>query len=288
LRISSIIVGGRPALALRTPAGLVNASAILPEVGTSLRAFLEGGDLTLAALAGWAGAAYAVAPLPPADVTFRPLVPDPSKIMCLGLNYLAHARESAHERPQHPVVFARVPSSLTAHEGPLLLPACSEQLDYEAELAVVIGRRGRRIPEARALEHVAGYTLFNDGTIRDYQRRTPQWTLGKNFDATGALGPELVTPDELPEGAKGLRIRMRVSGETMQDASTSDMIYGVAEIIAHVSEVMTLEPGDVIAMGTPSGVGVARTPPRFLRAGDVCEVDIEKIGVLRSVVVKSE
>ncbi len=131
---------------------------------------------------------------------------------------------------------------------------------------------------------MAGYTLFNDGSIRDYQRRTHQWTLGKNFDTTGALGPELVTVDELPAGASGLRLRMRVNGETVQDASTQSMIFGVAEVVAHLSEVMTLEPGDVIAMGTPSGVGAARKPPRFLRAGDVCEVEIEGIGVLRNIV----
>jgi 2-keto-4-pentenoate hydratase/2-oxohepta-3-ene-1,7-dioic acid hydratase in catechol pathway len=166
-----------------------------------------------------------------------------------------------------------------------VLPRCSSQLDYEAEVAVVIGKRGRYIPRESALDWVAGYTLFNDGSIRDYQKRTHQWTLGKNFDTTGPLGPELITPDELPAAVSGLRIQMRVNGETVQDASTSDMIFGVAEVVAHLSEAMTLEPGDVIAMGTPSGVGAARKPPRFLRVGDVCEVEVERMGVLRNVVV---
>lgn len=164
----------------------------------------------------------------------------------------------------------------------MVVPTCSNQLDYEAELAVVVGRPGRNIPRARALEWVAGYTLFNDGSIRDYQKRTHQWTVGKNFDGTGPLGPELVTPDELPEGARGLRIQMRVGGEVLQDATTSDMIFDVATVIADLSEAMTLQPGDVIAMGTPSGVGAARKPPRFLRAGEVCEVSVERIGVLRN------
>lgn len=285
MRISSLLVDKKPVLGVRTPAGMVNATALVPGLGGDLRALLERGNDALLELSERAHSAGAGALLPSSALQYRPLVPNLSKLMCLGLNYADHAAEAAYERPAHPVVFARVASSLTAHEGPIELPRCSDQLDYEAELAVVIGRRGRNIPEASALAWVAGYTLFNDGSIRDYQRRTHQWTLGKNFDTTGALGPELVTVDELPAGASGLRLRMRVNGETVQDASTQSMIFGVAEVVAHLSEAMTLEPGDVIAMGTPSGVGAARKPPRFLRAGDVCEVEIEGIGVLRNVVV---
>jgi 2-keto-4-pentenoate hydratase/2-oxohepta-3-ene-1,7-dioic acid hydratase in catechol pathway len=284
MRISSLTVAGAPVLGFRTAEGMVNATALHAGIGSDLRALLERGPDALADLAERARAATGTLVLAPSAFQYRVLIPEPRKFMCLGLNYVDHAAEAAYERPQHPVVFSRVASSFTAHEGPMVLPRCSTQLDYEAELAVVIGRRGRYIPEASALDWVAGYTLFNDGSIRDYQKRTHQWTIGKNFDTTGGLGPELVTPDELPAGATGLRISMRVNGETVQDASTSDMIFGVAMVVAHLSEAMTLEPGDIIAMGTPSGVGAARKPPRFLRVGDLCEVEIESMGVLRNVV----
>jgi 2-keto-4-pentenoate hydratase/2-oxohepta-3-ene-1,7-dioic acid hydratase in catechol pathway len=288
MRISSLTVEGQPILGIRTAEGMVNATALVPGIGGDLRALLERGPgalADLAALAERARTATGTFLLAPSSFQYRTLLPDPRKFLCLGLNYADHAVEAAYERPAHPVVFARMASSLTAHEGPMVLPRCSSQLDYEAEVAVVIGKRGRYIPRESALDWVAGYTLFNDGSIRDYQKRTHQWTLGKNFDTTGPLGPELITPDELPAAVGGLRIQMRVNGDTVQDASTSDMIFGVAEVVAHLSEAMTLEPGDVIAMGTPSGVGAARKPPRFLRVGDVCEVEVERMGVLRNVVV---
>ncbi|QDF03194.1 fumarylacetoacetate hydrolase family protein [Myxococcus xanthus] len=282
MRIASILVRDEPALGVRAAKGMVNVTALDPSVGTSLRALLERGPDALAALAKCVSEATAPQVLSDSEFRYRPLVPEPSKFLCLGLNYVAHAAEATYETPRHPVVFTRLPSSLLAHEEPMVVPTCSNQLDYEAELAVVVGRPGRNIPRERALEWVAGYTLFNDGSIRDYQKRTHQWTVGKNFDGTGPLGPELVTPDELPEGARGLRIQMRVGGEILQDATTSDMIFDVATVIADLSEAMTLQPGDVIAMGTPSGVGAARKPPRFLRAGEVCEVSVERIGVLRN------
>ncbi|QRK10902.1 fumarylacetoacetate hydrolase family protein [Archangium violaceum] len=287
MRIASILVNDVPALGVRTPNGMVDVTSLDPSVGSSLRGLLERGPGVLKALAGRAAEAPERYRLDALAFRYRPLVPEPGKILCLGLNYVAHASEAAYEAPRYPVVFTRVPSSLLAHDAPLAVPTCSEQLDYEAELAVVVGRPGRNIPRDRALEWVAGYTLFNDGSIRDYQKRTHQWTLGKNFDGTGALGPELVTPDELPEGAKGLRIQMRVGGELVQDASTSDMLFDVATVLAELSEVMTLLPGDVIAMGTPSGVGAARVPPRYLRAGDVCEVSVERLGVLRNPVINA-
>lgn len=282
MRIASILVGNEPALGVRTPRGMVNVTALTPSAGSSLRALLERGPEALASLSAHVAGAASAPVLSDSEFRYRPLVPEPGKFLCLGLNYVAHASEATYEAPKHPVVFTRVPTSLLAHGEPLLVPACSNQLDYEAELAVVVGRAGRNIPRERALEWVAGYTLFNDGSIRDYQKRTPQWTVGKNFDGTGPLGPELVTADELPEGARGLRIQMRVNGEVLQDASTADMIFDVATVIADLSVAMTLLPGDVIAMGTPSGVGAARTPPRFLRPGDVCEVSVERVGVLRN------
>jgi len=207
------------------------------------------------------------------------------KVVCLGLNYAEHAKEGGHAPPTYPSFFLRAPSSLVAHGQPVLRPKVSEQLDYECELVIVIGEEGRHIPEKRALDHVFGYTLMNDVSVRDYQRKTTQWTAGKNFDGTGPLGPLVVTADELPLGAKGLRIQTRLNGKVMQDANTSDMIFDVARTIALVSEIMTLRPGDLIATGTPSGVGHARKPPVWMKPGDVIEVEVEKIGILRNPIV---
>jgi 2-keto-4-pentenoate hydratase/2-oxohepta-3-ene-1,7-dioic acid hydratase in catechol pathway len=184
------------------------------------------------------------------------------------------------KKPVYPEIFARFATSLIAHREPIRRPPESSALDYEAELAVAIGRRGRRIQPDRALDHVAGYSLFNDATIRDFQLRTPQWTIGKNFDATGAFGPWLVTPDAVPPGAHGLRIQGRLNGRVMQDATTDRLIFSVSALIEMISVAMSLEPGDVIITGTPGGVGAARKPPVFMQQGDIFEVEIEGIGVL--------
>lgn len=204
----------------------------------------------------------------------------PGKVVCLGLNYRDHAAEGGHAAPDYPAFFMRGQSSLLAPGAPMLRPRCSDRLDWEAELAVVIGQRARHRTADDALACVAGYSVFNDGSLRDYQRKSSQWTIGKNFDATGAFGPWLVTPDELPPGAAGLRICSRLNGQVMQDSNTALMIISVAQAIVLLSECMTLEPGDVIAMGTPAGVGYARTPPVFMKAGDRIEIEIEHIGVL--------
>ncbi len=206
----------------------------------------------------------AKARLPLSSITPQLPVRQPGKVVCLGLNYAAHIAEGPSSRPDYPVVFLRALTSLIPAEAPLVRPLISDQLDYEGELAVVIGRAGRHVPKERALSIVAGYSVFNDGSIRDYQRRTPQWTVGKNFDATGAFGPEFVTADELPPGASGLRLQTRLNGEVVQNADTADMIFSVAETIALLSQVMTFLPGDVLVMGTPSGVGVARVVWRLL------------------------
>lgn len=216
------------------------------------------------------------------DLDLLPAVPAPGKVICIGLNYRKHAEEGGNPLPDYPAVFLRVNSSLVAHGRPIIRPPVSDKLDYEAELAVVIGRTARRVSAATALDYVGGYACFNDGSVRDYQRRSSQWTMGKNFDQTGALGPDLVTADELPTGAAGLRIVSRLNGAVMQDGNTSDMIFDVATLVSLISEVMTLEPGDVIATGTTSGVGYARRPPVFMKAGDVCEVEIEGLGTLRN------
>ena len=201
----------------------------------------------------------------------------PGKIICIGLNYRAHAEEGGFAIPDYPTVFLRVTTSLTKPGAPIILPECSEQLDYEAELAVVIGKTATNVCE-NPLDYVAGYCCFNDGSVRDYQRRTSQWTSGKNFDQTGAFSTDLVTPDELPAGASGLRITSRLNGEVMQDSNTGDLIFDVATLISTLSESMTLEPGDVIATGTPAGVGHARKPPVWMREGDEIEIEIEGIG----------
>ena len=222
-------------------------------------------------------------PMPAIDldaVRILPPVPRPPKILCVGINYDDHIEESGLKKPTYPEIFARFATSLIAHGDPIRRPRESSALDYEAELAVVIGRGGRRIDRAGALDHVAGYSLFNDATIRDFQMRTPQWTIGKNFDGTGAFGPWLVTPDAVPPGAGGLRIQGRLNGRVMQDSRTDLLIFGVAELIALISVAISLEPGDVIITGTPGGVGAARKPPVFMQPGDVFEVEIEGLGVL--------
>jgi acylpyruvate hydrolase len=220
-----------------------------------------------------------------AALTFLPPVARPSKIVCLGLNYRDHAEESGLGIPEFPVLFARFPSSLTGHGAPIILPKVSSQLDWEAELVVVLSKGGKNIAEADALNHVAGYSVFNDASIRDYQLRTPQWTAGKNFDDTGVFGPWLVTPEELPAGAAGLKIECRVNGNVMQSSNTGNLIFTVANTIHLLSTFMTLEAGDVLVMGTPGGVGVARDPQVWMKAGDVCEVEIEGVGLLSNPVV---
>jgi acylpyruvate hydrolase len=213
-------------------------------------------------------------------IRILPPMPLPRKILCVGLNYDDHLEESGLKRPIYPEIFARFATSLIAHGEPIRQPVESSTLDYEAELAVVVGRRGRRISRDRALEHVAGYSLFNDATIREFQLRTPQWTIGKNFDGTGAFGPWLVTPDALPPGAHGLRIQGRLNGRVMQDSSTDRLIFSVPALIEMISVAISLEPGDVIITGTPGGVGAARKPPVFMQPDDVFEVEIEGMGVL--------
>jgi acylpyruvate hydrolase len=217
-------------------------------------------------------------------IRLLPPVPVPPKILCVGLNYDDHLEESGLKKPVYPEIFARFATSLIAHQQPIRRPRESIALDYEAELAVVIGKPGRRIRRDQALDHVAGYSLFNDATIRDFQLRTPQWTMGKNFDATGAFGPWLVTPDAAPPGAHGLRIQGRLNGKVMQDARTDQLIFSVPALIEMISVAMSLEPGDVIITGTPGGVGAARKPPIYMRPGDVFEVEIDGMGVLSNVV----
>jgi 2-keto-4-pentenoate hydratase/2-oxohepta-3-ene-1,7-dioic acid hydratase in catechol pathway len=221
-------------------------------------------------------------------VQLLPPLPAPGKIICVGLNYADHTKESPYEQPNYPTLFSRFASGLIGHGAPMVKPRISDQLDYEAELAVIIGLGGRHIPHAKALEHVAGYSIFNDGSLRDYQFKSPQWTVGKNFDATGPFGPVFVTADELPAGGKGLKIEARVNGKTVQSANTSEMIFDVQTLISTISEAISFEPGDVIMTGTPAGVAFGRKPPVYMKAGDVCEIEIENIGILRNEVVNEK
>lgn len=219
-----------------------------------------------------------------AEIQFETLIDRPGKIVCMGLNYADHAKEGGNARPEYPSFFMRGPSSLAAHLAPLIRPKVSDKLDYEAELAFIIGKRARNLTKENALECIAGYSVFNDGSIRNYQRKTTQWTIGKNFDQTGGFGPCLVTPDELPLGAHGLQIQSRLNGAIMQNANTKDFLWGVAETIVLITECMTLEPGDVVITGTPAGVGYARTPPVFMKPGDVCEIEVESVGILSNTI----
>jgi 2-keto-4-pentenoate hydratase/2-oxohepta-3-ene-1,7-dioic acid hydratase in catechol pathway len=257
---------------------VVDLHAAVPTVPADLReALLAGDDLPAAAGQARAGSAPR---LPLAGLALAPLVPRPGKVICLGLNYYDHAAESGREKPEYPWFFLRSTTSLLAHGEAASRPRVSDRFDYEAEVAVVIGTLARHVPQARALEHVFGYTCFNDMSVRDYQKRTPQWTIGKNFDRTGGFGPVLVTADELPPGAAGLKLQCRLNGKTVQDANTTDMIWGVAETIALLTECLTLEPGDVIVMGTPAGVGQSRKPPLWMKHGDRVEVELEGVGTL--------
>lgn len=284
MQFTTYLRNGEARLALVDGKDLVDLNDAQPKVPASLRAALAAGvDLQAAGQAALKDKARRV---PMASVQLAPIVPEPGKTVCLGLNYFDHAKEGGRDKPDYPWFFFRAGSSFVAHGQPGVVPSVSSKFDYEAELAVVIGRKvPRHTKEADALQYVFGYSCFNDMSVRDYQKRTPQWTIGKNFDGTGGFGPVVVTADELPPGAVGLRIQSRLNGQVMQDANTSDMIFSVAETIALLADVLTLEPGDVIVMGTPAGVGQARTPPVWMKAGDTIEIDIERVGVLSNPIV---
>lgn len=284
MRLLSFLYRGRPAYGVRRDDGVVDLTLAAPYLPRSLKGLLAAGPDSLERARDAASAAGPEAVLPPDAITHLPPIPDPGKILCLGLNYRDHAREIGMALPEFPVVFMRGVTSLVAHGGALVRPRISEQLDYEAELAVIVGRRCRHLAPDEALDAVAGYACFNDATLRDYQYRASQWTMGKNFDATGGFGPELVTPDELPGGADALGIRSRLNGRVVQESNTEQHVFDVRTTLSILSATMTLEPGDVIALGTPSGVGSARKPPLWMKAGDVCEVEIDGVGTLRNAV----
>ncbi|HEU4539421.1 MAG TPA: fumarylacetoacetate hydrolase family protein [Polyangiaceae bacterium] len=270
-----------PRLGLIKGKGVVDVSGRLGAPFRSLREALAADALGRAAgeLAAHEG------DLELAGLALCPVVPDPEKIICVGVNYAEHRAEMGRgENHPHPVIFARFANSQVGHGRPLVRPRASTQLDYEGELAVVIGRRGRHVPRAEALAHVAGYACYNDASVRDWQRHTHQFTPGKNFVGSGAFGPWLAGADEIADPA-GLALATRVNGLEVQRASTADMIFDVPALIAYCSTFTELAPGDVLVTGTPGGVGSKRNPPLFLKAGDVVEVEIERVGLLRNPVV---
>ena len=278
MRLMTYAQDGRQGIALRREGGWADLGQVDPFEAVT-------GSAEFHARAGTADKAPA---LDLSAAHLLPPVPRPGKIICVGLNYADHTAESPYEQPDYPTLFPRFATSLIPDQAPIVRPRKSHELDFEGELAVVVGKRARHVAPADALSHVAGYSIFNDASIRDYQFKTPQWTVGKNFDATGAFGPVLVTADELPAGAAGLTVETRLNGEVVQRGNTDDMLYGPAELISIISEAITLEPGDVIATGTPAGIGWARDPKLFMKPGDVVEVEIEKIGVLRNPVVDED
>jgi 2-keto-4-pentenoate hydratase/2-oxohepta-3-ene-1,7-dioic acid hydratase in catechol pathway len=264
---------------------VIDLQAVDANLPSDLGEFLarSNGDVKL--LADVAKRAPASAPRPLADLTFGLPVARPGKIICLGLNYLDHVKEGPQKDniPKFQSIFFRVQTSLTPHLQPLIRPRTSIQLDYEAELVVIIGKRAKHLTVANATDCIAGYTCGNEGSVREYQRHTTQWGMGKNFDRTGSIGPWMVTADELPKGGKGLKIQSRLNGNTMQSSNTDLFMFPVAESLVYLTEGMTLEPGDILFTGTPSGVGHARKPePVWMKSGDTCEIEIEGVGVLRN------
>jgi len=261
---------------------VVDLSIVAPEVPGELVNIIEGGDACLKQIAEAVASAGEDARIPLRDIDWLPPTRKAGKIICLGLNYAAHAAEGGHDRPEYPSFFMRGNSSLVAHEKPIFRPLASETLDYEAELVAIVGKRAKHVKQDEALDYIWGYSVFNEASIREYQRKTAQWTIGKNFDNTGGFGPIVVTADELPPGADGLKIQTRLNGEVLQDATTDMMLFNVKETVELLTECLTLEPGDLLVMGTPSGVGHARKPPLWMKAGDTCEIEIENIAILRN------
>ena len=272
---------GHPALGARVGNEVIN----LTELGLSgtLDELLRHGHAGMASAK--AAIEKATKKIPLAGLQYLPPLHHPHKAFAIGLNYADHAAEGNFAKPTMPVLFQRYPTSWVAHGEAIVRPKVSTQFDYEGEFVIVIGKSGKYIKKENALEHIAGYSLFNDGSIRDYQFKSSQWLWGKNFDKSGSFGPEFVTADELPAGMKGLKIETRLNGQVLQSANTNDMIFDVPTLIEACSDGMELHPGDMIISGTPSGVGFARKPPIFMKHGDVCEVEVEHLGILSNPVV---
>jgi 2-keto-4-pentenoate hydratase/2-oxohepta-3-ene-1,7-dioic acid hydratase in catechol pathway len=287
MRLATIQTDHGPRAAIFQNGRYIDLHATDSSLPGSVRQLLEGGQVALKAAVQGARREKVVS-YPADQVKLLPPVPDPHKIVCLGLNYADHAREGGAPIPKDPVLFSKYATALIGQGDAIVLPPVSQEVDYEAELVFVIGKGGRNIPEDRGLDHIAGFTIGHDVSARDWQLKKDgkQWMVGKTFDTFAPTGPHLVTRDEVGDPHQ-LGIRLRLNGETMQDSNTREMIFSVGCVLAYLSQVFTLEPGDLVFTGTPSGVGFTRKPPVFLKAGDVVEVEIDKLGVLRNPVVKA-
>jgi 2-keto-4-pentenoate hydratase/2-oxohepta-3-ene-1,7-dioic acid hydratase in catechol pathway len=286
MRLSTIQTPNGPRAAVLQGDAYIDLHAADASLPTSVRQLLEGGPALLTAAKN-AAARPGAARIPAAGVKLLPPIIDPPKIICMGLNYSDHAAETGAKIPSEPVLFSKFATALIGADEPIILPAVSKKVDYEAELVLVVGKKGRHLTAATALEHLAGYTIGHDVSARDWQleKDGKQWMVGKTFDTFAPLGPTLVTPDEIPD-VHNLAVRLRLNGQTMQDSNTRNMIFTAGVALAYISQVVTLLPGDLIFTGTPPGVGMARKPPVWLKGGDVVEVEIDGLGVLRNPVVQ--
>lgn len=277
MKLISFLRDGSPSFGAISDSGVLDLGRALGSEASDIKTLLAK-DLVGAALdlLGQKGPRVSFA-----DLQLLPVIPNPGKIVCVGLNYHDHVVETQRPVTAHPTLFLRLPESQAAHGAGLVLPAETTQFDYEGEIAVIIGRRGRRISESNAWAHIAGYACYNDGSVRDWQAAANQWTAGKNFSATGGFGPWMVTADEVPAGTE-MTLVTRVNGKEMQRASTGQMIHSIPQLLRHISTFTTLEPGDVIVTGTPGGIGSKRKPPVFLGPEDIVEIDVDKIGVLHN------
>ncbi|MEY4394329.1 MAG: hypothetical protein RL595_1578 [Planctomycetota bacterium] len=285
MKLASIKTSNGERAAIFDGGTYIDIQATDPTLPSRLRCILDQGEATLAKVAALKNNPKAVR-INPTDVTLLSPITEPNKVICVGLNYKDHAAESGLPVPREPVLFSKFPTALTGHDQPIVLPPVSNKVDYEAELVLVIGTKGRNIKAADAMKHLAGYTIGHDVSARDWQleKDGKQWMIGKTFDTFAPCGPYLVTRDEIADPHK-LNIKLRLNSHTMQDSNTSQFIFTIPEIIAYISQVVTLLPGDLIFTGTPPGVGMARKPPVLLKAGDLCEVEIEGLGILRNPVV---
>lgn len=274
MRLASFQTAQGPSYGIVADKGIVDLRRYLGNQFPDLKALVAGNGFAAAAKQLSSPVDYKQS-----DVTWLPVIPNPGKIVCVGLNYEEHRVETGRDKTENPALFLRVPESQVGHRQPLLRPRESTHLDFEAEIALIIGKPGRRIGQEKSWDHIAGYSCYNDGSVRDWQRHTVQWTAGKNFAATGGFGPWMVTPDEIPPETV-LTLSCRLNGERVQHATTEMMIFKFPRLIEYVSTFTTLAPGDVIVTGTPGGVGARRNPPLWMKPGDTVEVEIDKIGVL--------
>jgi 2-keto-4-pentenoate hydratase/2-oxohepta-3-ene-1,7-dioic acid hydratase in catechol pathway len=275
MRLSTVKIAGRNTWGVIEGETFRDAGAVLAGRYADLKAAVTAG------FEGVADAAQTAAAFPLSEIEWLPVIPNPDKILCVGLNYEMHRKETGRAEVENPTIFARYSNSQTGHLKPIVRPKVSTELDYEGELAVIIGKPGRYISREDALGHIAGFACYNDGSVRDYQRHTHQFTPGKNFPDTGAFGPWMMTPDELGP-LDALRIQTRLNGEVVQDATFAHMIFDIARQIEYCSSFTRLEAGDVIASGTPGGVGAKRNPPLWMKPGDIVEVEIDRLGTLRN------